>query len=31
MNEKRFVVVQNPGNLLSETSKDPKPLLFMDQ
>ena len=29
MNEKRFRVVQNSGNLLSETLKDPKPLLLL--
>ena len=28
MNEKRFEVVQNSGNLLSETLKDPKSLLY---
>ena len=28
MNEKRFEVIQNSGNLLSETLKDPKSLLF---
>ena len=28
MNEKRFEVVQNSGNLLSETLKDPRSLLY---
>ena len=29
MNEKRFRVIQNSGNLLSETLKDPKPLFII--
>ena len=31
MNEKRFEVIQNSGNLLSETLKDPKSLLYYNR